>query len=110
MSIYVSDINEDGEKGFWKLNKALYWLKQSGCEWFKTLEKIPAIIGLRQYVGDEGTYTNTDRTIILGTHVDDLVGIEPNEATLDVVQHEAHKTPRNGTKMVLKLLCHNRHL
>ena len=66
-------------------------MKQAGHEWFKTLEKILTIIGLHQCIGGEGTYTNADRTIILGTHVDELVGIAPDEATLDVIQREAEE-------------------
>lgn len=44
--VYISDINENGETEYWKLNKALYRLKQAGHEWFKTLEKILALVGL----------------------------------------------------------------
>jgi hypothetical protein len=89
--VYISDVNENGETEFWKLNKALYGLKQVGHEWYKTLQKILAIIGLHQYTGDEGTYTNKEKNIIIGTHVDDLVGIAPNDDILDTVQHKAEQ-------------------
>jgi len=89
--VYISDVNENGETEFWKLNKALYGLKQAGHEWYKTLQKILAIIGLHQCTGDEGTYINKEKNIIIGTHVDDLVGIAPNNDILDTVQHKAEQ-------------------
>jgi hypothetical protein len=85
------DTREDGEIEYWKLNKALYGLKQAGHEWFKTLEQILAMAGLHQLIGDEGTYTNKDYTLILGTHVDDLVGIAPNEAILNQLEEKAEE-------------------
>jgi len=54
--VYVSDVNEDGEIDYWKLNKALYGLKQLGHEWYKTLQKVFEITGLKQRIGDEGQY------------------------------------------------------
>jgi len=72
--VLISDIKKQGKIEYWKLNKALYRLKQAGHEWFKTLEQILATARLHQHIGDKGTYTN------LGTHVGDIVGIAPNEA------------------------------
>ena len=73
--VYVSDVNEDGELQYWKLNKTLYGLKQAGHEWYKTLERILQIAALKQCIADEGTYTDGNATI--GTHLDDLIGIAP---------------------------------
>ena len=87
--VYITDINEDGETEYWKLNKALYGLKQANHEWFKTLAEILGTLGMYQCIGDEGTYTNiTEQAtrssqIIIGTHVDDLVGIAFMEQDLD---------------------------
>jgi len=89
--VYVSDINEKGEVEYWKLNKALYGLKQAGHEWFKTLEKILALAGLNQCVGDEGTYVNKEGSVIIGTHVNDLLSIAPNEKLLNDVEHKAEE-------------------
>jgi len=86
--VYISDINEKGEVEYWKLNKALYGLKQAGHEWFKTLEKILALAGLNQCIGDKGTYVNEEGSVIIGTHVDDLLSIAPNEKLLNDVEHK----------------------
>jgi len=89
--VYITDINEAGETEFWKLDKALYGLKQAGHEWFKTLERIMATFGMSQCIGDEGTYTSKDHNLVIGTHVDDLLGIAPTEADLDVAEKGAEK-------------------
>jgi len=82
--VYVSDINEKGETGYWLLHKALYGLKQAGYEWFKTLQEILRKAGLNQCIGDEGTYVGSQT--IIGTHVDDLLAIGPSEEALGKVE------------------------
>ena len=89
--VYISNINEQGQTEYWKLGKALYGLEQAGHELFKTLEHILSLGGLRQCIGDEGTYVNRGGSLIIGTHVDDLVGIAPTEALLDQIEQEAEK-------------------
>lgn len=84
--IYISDTNEEGEIEYWKLHKALYGLKQAGHEWYKTLERILEIAGLKQCIGDEGAYASRRGNILIGTHVDDLIGIAPQGATLDEIE------------------------
>jgi len=81
--IYITDINEDGETEYWKLYKTLYGLKQAGYEWFEMLGDIMKTCGMQQCIGDEGTYVNAKELVIVGTHVDDLLGIAPTEAQLD---------------------------
>ena len=88
--IYVSDVNEEGLVEYWKLNKALYGLKQAGHEWYKMLEKILQVAGVTQCIGDEGTYTNG--TTIMGTHVDDLLGMAPSEEDLDRMERSIEAT------------------
>lgn len=61
--MYVSDINEDGEIEFWKLNRAMYGLKQAWHEWYKTLRNILEIAGLMQWTGDGGAYARTETTM-----------------------------------------------
>jgi len=39
--------------------------------------------GMYQCTGDEGTYVSTPNQTIIGTHVDDLIGIAPTEAHLE---------------------------
>ena len=89
--VYVSDINEQSEVEYWKLNKALYRLKQVGHEWFKTLQKILQLVGLEQCIEDEGTYTSSNGQLIIGSHVDDLLGIALTETDLDKVEQSVEK-------------------
>ena len=90
--VYISDINEEGEVEYWKLNKALYGLKQAGHEWYKTLERILNIAGLKQCTGDEGTYAAPQGHPIVGTHVDDLIGIAPSTKDLDRLEQSIEDT------------------
>ena len=39
--------------------------------------------GMQQCIGDEGTYVSAKEQVIVGTHIDDLLGIAPTEAQLD---------------------------
>ena len=64
---------------YWKLGKALYSLKQARDQWFRTLCEILGTLGMHQLIGDEGTYTNRDHSILIGTHVDDPRSIMPTE-------------------------------
>ena len=89
--VYITDINEDGETEYWKLDKALYSLKQAGHEWFKTLCEILNTFGMHQCIGDEGTYTNRNHQLIIGTHVDDLIRIAPSEQDLDDTEEAVEK-------------------
>jgi hypothetical protein len=86
--IYVANINENGEKEYWKLHKALYGLKKAGHEWFQMLKNILEESGLQQCIGDEGCYVGTVLEILLGTHVDDLLGIAPSEQIRDRIEQE----------------------
>jgi len=90
--VYVSNVNEKGEIEYWKLNKALYGLKQAGHEWYKTLQKILEIAGLKKCIGDEGTYVNNNGDTIVGTHVGDLIGNAPQGKDLDNVEASYEKS------------------
>jgi len=100
--IYVRDLNENGEIEYWKLNKALYGLKRTGHEWYKMLQKILKIAGLKRCISDEGTYVGNN--IIIGTHVDDLVGIAPTNEDLDLVEASCEKSIELDKKGKLKRL------
>jgi len=89
MSTLVTSMNKEKFE-YWKLN-ALYGLKQAGHEWFKTLQKILQLVGLKQCIGDEGTYTSSNGQLIIGSHVDDLLGIAPTETDLDKVEQSVEK-------------------
>jgi hypothetical protein len=90
-NVYISDINENGEIEYWKLNKALYGLKQAGHGWFKMLQRIFSKEGLYQCTGDERTYTNKKGSLIIGTHVDDLLGIAHTDEELNKVEEGTEK-------------------
>jgi len=75
--VYISDVNEDG---------------QSGHKWYKTLQKILEIAGLKQCIRDERAYTSTNGKTIIGTHVDDLIGIAPQGKDLDEVEASCEKS------------------
>ena len=60
--VYISDIKEQREVEYGKLKKVLYGLEQAGHECFKTLGQILATAGLHQCIGDEGTYTNQNKS------------------------------------------------
>ena len=87
--IYVTDINEDGETEYWLLHKALYGLKQSGHEWYKLLSEILESAAYNRCIGDEGCFASKidsgkDCKSIIGTHVDDMLGIGPSNMLDDI--------------------------
>jgi len=119
--IYVTDINEKGNIEYWLLHKALYGLKQSGHEWYKMLLEILEEASYNQCIGDEGSFVSTnsrkDCKSVIGTHVDDMLGIGPRsildnieigiEETVEVVKrgrpakmgrNPRYRSTRNGTK------------
>ena len=93
--IYVTDINEQGNIEYWLLHKALYGLKQSGHEWYKMLSDILEEVGYNQCIGDEGCFASIDSgkdcKSIIGTHVDDMLGIGPSNM-LDNIEIGIGKT------------------
>ena len=60
-------------------------------QWFKTLCEIMGCFGMHQCIGDEGTYTNSKNSVIVGTHVGDLLGIAPTEEDLDRAERAVEK-------------------
>ena len=73
------------------MDETLYGLKRAGHEWFKTLYKILSTLNSHQCIGNEGTYTNSDGTVIIGTHVDDLLGFAPTEEDLNHIEKAIDK-------------------
>ena len=90
-NVYITDINEDGEAEYWKLDKALYGLKQAGHEWFKSLCEILSTFSMHQCIGDEGAYTSPQHNLIIGAHVNDLIGTAPTEMDLDQAEKAVEK-------------------
>ena len=90
--VYITDINEEE---YWKLDKALYALKQAGHEWFKTLCNI---LSMHQCIGDEGTYTSRNYQLFIDTHVNDLIGIAPTENDLDNAENPVERRVELGKR------------
>jgi len=67
----------DYNKKYWKLNKAIYGLKQSGREWNKELNKFFSSIGFKRLVSEpciyikEGKFKNI--IYLLGVYVNDIL-------------------------------------
>ncbi|KHN96405.1 Reverse transcriptase, RNA-dependent DNA polymerase [Metarhizium album ARSEF 1941] len=64
----------DGTNKVWKLNKALYSLRQSLRIWHETLTKFLLRLGFKQSTQDASEFLRN--SIILAVHVDDLVTAE----------------------------------
>ena len=62
-----------------------------GHEWFKTLQKILQLVGLKQYIRDKGTYTSSNGQLIIGSHVNDLLGIVPTQTDLDKIEQSVEQ-------------------
>ena len=75
--VYVQDTNESVATEYWKLHKALYGLKQAGHEWYNTMIEIMTETGLTQCIGDSGCFKSN--TVIISTHVNDMLACGPNE-------------------------------
>jgi len=56
----------------------------------------PEILQLAQCIGDERTYASSNGQLIIGTHVDDLIGIAPTESDLGKAEKSAEK-PSSST-------------
>ena len=63
---------------------------------------------MSQCIGDEGAYTNKDHNLIIRTHVDDLLGIAPTEADLDIAEKGAEQQGHMG-KCALCRMLHGRY-
>ena len=62
----------------YKLNKALYSLKQSLRQWYKHLEKYLIKLGFYPIFADQAVFKNNILGIIILCHVDDLLVFGPN--------------------------------
>jgi hypothetical protein len=56
-----------------KVQKALYGLKQSGREWYIEACNGLAKLGLTPSFSNPSVFTNTDKTLIIGLYVDDIL-------------------------------------
>jgi len=63
-------------KGFWKLNKALYGLRQSGRQWYKTITNFITNNGFKQLKSEPCMFFkifNNKVTCLIGIYVDDMI-------------------------------------
>jgi hypothetical protein len=62
-------------KGYWRLLKGLYGLKQAGRQWYTKINEVYRAIDMRCCESDWSTYTrsNKEGTTHLGMSVDDLL-------------------------------------
>ena len=69
------ECHEDYNKRFWKLNKAIYGLKQRGHSWNNELNKYLINIGFRRLISEPCLYMKTNDkgniSCLLGVYVDD---------------------------------------
>eukprot|EP00833_Pecoramyces_ruminatium_P011381 jgi/Orpsp1_1/1185413/evm.model.c7180000093637.1 len=69
--------HQDYKKGFWKLKKAIYGLKQAGREWNRTLNKILGKLKFTQLISEPCLYVKKNQTnkiiCIIAVLVDDLI-------------------------------------
>lgn len=61
-------------------------MKQAGHEWFRMLRQSPMTGGLQQCI-----MAAKDSVMIIGAHVDNLIGIAPTNETVDEVERSAER-------------------
>ena len=77
-NIYVTIPQGDSNhgKGFWKLNRALYGLKQSGIQWNETITSFFKGIGFQQLISESCIFKKNmhgKASCIIGIYVDDMI-------------------------------------
>ena len=79
----------DYGKGFWKLDKAIYDLKQSGRMWNNKLDTVLTEIGFKRLKSEPCVYILKDRyniiICIIAIYVDDIL-ISSRKRTIDIVK------------------------
>jgi len=76
------------QKGFWKLNKALYGLRQSGRQWFETISTFIKEQGFHQLKSDPCIFRKLkDNKIIclIGIYVDNMIISSNNYEINDII-------------------------
>lgn len=80
-------VQQGQESKVCKLIKPLYGLKQSGCEWYKKIDKVITSKGGVRTTADPCVYTfeNGDKRVITTIYVDDLIPISKNIRELEFI-------------------------
>ena len=60
------------------LNKSLYGLKQLGREWYIEAYRGLKSLGFSPYFSEPSVFTTTNRSVIIGLYVDDIVVLGAN--------------------------------
>ena len=90
--IYVTQPPGFEDKNFpnkvWKLNRALYGLRQSPRVWWQTLSSRLSDIKLVSTVGDDALFSGKleNKRIFIGVWVDDMPVLVPDEETGDLIR------------------------
>jgi len=93
--IKISQGDKNFDKGFWKLNKSLYGLKQSGRNWNFTITKFLLKIGFIQCKSEPCLFFRTNEnkhaSCIIGLYLDDIIITEQNFDLLYFIQQIKNK-------------------
>ena len=71
-----------------QLNKPLYGLKQSGKAWYEKLESKLICLGFKKSLSDECIYIHTEKQVIIGVYVDDLVICSSHLRNISAIKKE----------------------
>lgn len=84
--VYVEEARgfKDGTGHVYKLNKAIYGLKQSPRIWYQTLSQYLKTLGYTPLVTDEGIFT--DGHTYVAVYVDDLLIARPSRAGINALK------------------------
>lgn len=84
---------DKGQKKTWKLNKAIYGLKQSGRVWNEKLDEKLTAYGLKRLKADLCVYVKgvKEDIIVAAVYVDDILILTRNEMKRKALQDYLHK-------------------
>lgn len=84
---------DKGQKKTWKLNEAIYGLKQSGRVWNEKLDEKLTAYGLKRLKADPCVYVKgvKEDIIVAAVYVDDILILTRNEMERKALQDYLHK-------------------
>ncbi|KAJ3557795.1 hypothetical protein NP233_g11654 [Leucocoprinus birnbaumii] len=77
----IKELDPDAQKGYWRLRKSLYGLKQSGRQWKKRLHDILVGLGFTRAWADDCLYILRQKgkiSLLILVYVDDMLVAGPN--------------------------------
>lgn len=78
--------DNDGNPMVWRLNKALYGLRQAPRCWYRKFSDYMATIGLERSTTDTALFFNNDRSFYLILYVDDALMMSNNQDLLNEIK------------------------